>query len=139
MSTHIISEDWPPTVDALIEAIEGIFDCRQGDPGRYVFLEDESKYTDPFQYKTIMYMARGRSPHRPKLLRLMLWNDFIALHKLAGGGKPVLYWRHAPPAVITEEVQRGVVFIRARIAIPSIAEWPESLKKEEGAMPREVA
>lgn len=138
MSTPI-AESWPETIDALIEAVEGIFDCRQGDPGVYVFLNDESKYTGPYTYKTYMLKARGRSPHRPRLLRLMLWHDLLQLHKLAGDGKPVLYWRLPRPAVITEETQRGIVAIRTCIAIPAITEWPGSLKKEEGMPAREVA
>lgn len=139
MSTHIISEDWPETIDGLIEAVEGMFHCKQGDLGRYVFLEDESKYTDPYTYRTLMLGAIGRDDRFPRLLRFSMFHIFQELHVLAGGGFPTLYWRHPSPNHITEEQDGHMTYIRSRVAIPAISEWPIHLYKPEGDPVREVA
>lgn len=133
MQTHTIS-NWPEMqVSNLIKRAEELFDCRLGDPGRYVFLQDESLHTDPFTYKTLMLGARGRT-HETLLRNSFCWM-LEQLHEAAGGGRPVLYWRH--PEKIQEELPtRGpnarCYHVRTRIAIPDIKVWPEHLYKKEG-------
>lgn len=130
MSTHTQLEitDLP----TLIQAVEEMFDCQMGGPGRYVFLGDESKYTDRFTYKTLMLGVKGHNPRHLQAMRMSMGFSFEKLHDLAGGRRPVLYWRHTDK--ITEERQGATDYIRARVAIPAVPEpWPEWLYKKEGA------
>lgn len=131
MSTHITSETWPPTVDELIEAIEGLFDCQVGLPRYYAVEGREGFESNPYMYRTLAYFGTDSLS-----VRRALWGDFKKL-RAECSGLPTLYWRYDCKIEETSEEWKHKIW--TRVAIPGLRHWPVGSFKPEGDPVREVA
>lgn len=110
------------TIDALVERVEKMFDCRNGYFGSYHQVGDQI-----FPYTTVGLLATATIPFAQDHLRQALYTSFLMLKRSCKSERPMLYWRYAKAMRIQEDTA-GVVGaaspfpvqykIMTRIAIP---------------------
>lgn len=106
------------SIEKLVESIERLFNCRDGDYRAYhtAYGSDGGVSYHPYQ----VFGALSAGPTAQERLRQELYTAFLKIHEAHPSEHPVLYWRHAAQQRIQEEHAEGtdVYKIRVRIAIP---------------------
>lgn len=133
-----------PTLESLVDAVEKLFDCRDGVYGS--FAVEDGKRQDGYYYRTLCIIT-DTSTQPETRLRQQLYTDLLDVYATCAsalegtGKKPILYWRFAKQVRITEEMEKPNRYvrykIRTRIAVPE-ADWSrcDSLKTEGEAAKR---
>lgn len=119
-----------PTLESLVDAIERLFDCRDGYYGAYADGPTDGKRVEDIpkregmRYVSIAIITNV-SEDSEQRLRQAMYEGFVALRvQLGRAVKPVLYWRYAASERFAEEADLdiGRIKIRTRVAIPD-ADW----------------
>lgn len=114
------------SVAKLVKTIEGMFDCRNGDPRawheEWVSGDQHVGYRR-HQYIAFTLIAPSSMEDAQERLRQMFYTAFHRLKRTCKSPRPVLYWRYAAEERIQEELgvseRIGNSFkIRTRVAIP---------------------
>lgn len=107
-----------PTLDSLVDAIERLFDCRDGFHGPYALPTGEEQ----LRYRVLGAITSTKTAED---LRRALYYDLLNLYGSCNHSpaKPILYWRFAKEQRISEEFEiLDRRKIRTRVAIPE-ANW----------------
>ncbi len=107
------------SIDALVETIECMFDCKDGDHASHHSVYTEGRH-ETYPYTVLGLIALASISDAQERLRQGMYK---ALHKLKASCKsarPVLYWRYAKAVRVLEDVEHEMARykIMTRIAIP---------------------
>lgn len=124
LRTHPAPLPYPPvhqpfgSVNGLVTAVEGLFDCRDGDHRAGHRVD-----TKVYFYTTLGLIASAAVPDAPERLRQALYKAFQILRKTCTSKRPMLYWRYAKEERILEDAEKlntelSRYKIMTRVAIP---------------------
>jgi hypothetical protein len=109
------------TVEKLVEHIERMFDCQNGDYRAWHTALDGGEHL----YSCIAIIAPASREDSQERLRQVIYSAFLKLKQTCKSERPVLYWRFASPERIQEcaetDLERQTTprhKIRTRVAIP---------------------
>jgi hypothetical protein len=118
----------PPTpfgsIDKLVEQVERMFDCRDGDHrGVHQVWNTERSAFDHYPYSVLGLIAPSSIPDVRERLRQEMYAAFLKLKQTCKSERPVLYWRYAKECRMLEDTEYGGREqtrhkINTRIAIP---------------------
>lgn len=110
------------SIDKLVEQVEHMFDCHNGDWRSYhTEFGLGGRTAGMYPYTVLGLLAQATVPDAQEKLRQALYTGFLKLRQTCKSERPVLYWRHAEAERIQEESfqeESALHKIRSRIAIP---------------------
>ena len=110
------------SIDRLIQQVESMFDCRDGDHRAWHSVWADNAYVQ-HPYTILGLLAPSSIPNAQERLRQAMYTSFFKLRATCKSKRPVLYWRYGVAERIQEDVSPlgdGELRykIMTRIAIP---------------------
>jgi hypothetical protein len=110
----------------LVEQVESMFECKNGDHRRAHSVWDElGGFFVEYPYVVVGLLAPTAIPDAQEQLRQAMYTSFFKLRQTCKSERPVLYWRYAEQERIQEETEQAPgssvpvrYKIMTRIAIP---------------------